>query len=629
MQGRLRLLLAAVSIVGLVAASLPLTSAGAGHVPNDEHSDNMERLFNMPNGREGTLPGTNSDFAFWGDRAYAANYGSLRIFDISNPADPTLISDTLCLGPQNDVSVWDSDDDGEADLLFVSTDSPMTDPTCTAALSTSGASADTWEGIKVFDISDETAPDLIASVPLDCGSHTHTLYPWTHPVSEKEYVYLLNSSYPLGVGAVTTGILADATQTPMRRAGEKNDGTDCLEPEPGEARQNGVHDKISIVRVDLDAPETADDRTAHPSGTGWSYTNVIERPLDGATRKTVRTSGARHFTFSGCHDINFFVALKLAVAACWEEGQFWDMSDRLNADGSLNTPGPENPKFLRRVRNNEVSDLFHSATFTWDGKYVALEDEAGGGGDDRCRDPEDLQGRMWLYSVKGARLISSFKIPRAQPPFANCTAHNYNFIPTTDGQYIMASAWYQGGTSMIDFTNVKKPKEVGFYDANSPLTEGGPNVVSNAWSSYWYNGYVHVNDINRGYEVYEFDEPGMTATAQTLGWLNPQTQHDLIAQTYTNASKITLNKNRKRWSGKVSSRDDRCESGRTVRLKKMREGRRDKTVRTTTTNETGAYRMRYKANKGRYYAQVARMQFAEDINTVVCQGARSRTIRVR
>ena len=623
MRRRLRLLLAIVSIVGLVIASLPNTPAAASHVPDDEHSNNLTRLFSSPKSD------TNSDLAFWGNRAYVANYLAFRIFDITNPAAPVLISETPCPGPQNDISVWDSDDNGSADLLFLSTDSARTDGTCTSTAATGGAANPaSWEGIKVFDISNEEAPTLIASVPLDCGSHTHTLYPWTHPVTGKDYVYLLNSSYPLGPAAVTTGIAADPNQIPPRAAGEKNDGTDCLEPEAGEARQGGVHDKISIVRVDLDAPETADDRTPSTSGTGWTYANVIERPLDGATWKTIRTISGRHYTFTACHDINVFVERKLAVGACWAEAQFWDMSDRLNSDGTLNTPGPENPKFLRRIRNQEISDLFHSATFTWDGKYVALEDEAGGGGDDRCRDPEDLQGRMWFYSVKGARLMSSFKIPRAQEPFANCTAHNYNFLPTTDGQYIMTSAWYQGGTSMIDFTNVRNPKEVGFYDANSPITLGGPNVKSNAWSSYWYNGYVHVNDISRGYEVYDFNAPAMIATSQTLDWLNPQTQHDLIAQTYQRSSKISLSRNRSRWSGRVSSDEAGCLAGRTVNLKKVRPGRPARTVGTTTTDGNGAFRLRHRADGGRYYANVRRSQFAEGINTVICGAAQSRRIRV-
>jgi LVIVD repeat len=604
MRGRLRLLLAVISIMSLFAALFPLTFAGAQVA---DESENMTRLFGSPRA------GTNSDLAFWGDRAYVGNYEAFRIFDISDPTAPTLISETPCPGPQNDISVWDGDGDGSADLLFLSTDSPRTNDGCASA-ATRADNPDSWEGIKIFDISDEEAPALVASVPLDCGSHTHTVYP---SPTDDNILYLYNSSYPLGDAAVTTKIEADTTQVPMRRAGEKNDGTDCLEPEPGEAKPNGVHDKISIVRVLLNAPETADDRVPHESGTGWTYTHVIERPLDGATRKTDRTSAGRHFTFSACHDINFFVELEMAAAACWDEGQFWDMSN------------PEAPDFLRRVRNNEVSDLFHSATFTWDGKYVAFEDEAGGGGDDRCRDEDDLQGRMWFYRVKGARLVSSFKIPRPQEKPQTCTAHNYNFIPTNDGKYVMASAWYQGGTSMIDFTDVENPEEVGFYDANSPIVDGGPNVISNAWSSYWYNGYVHVNDISRGYEVYSFDRPDLTANAQTLDWLNPQVQHDLIAQTYRFASRITLNKNGKRWSGRVSSEDERCVAGRTVRLKKARTGRPDLTVRTTTTNETGGYRVRYKANKGRYYAQVARSSFAEDINTVVCQGARSRTIRVR
>jgi hypothetical protein len=606
MRGRLRLLLAAISIMSVLAALVPAT---AGAQVADDESQNMTRLFNSPKAS------VNSDLAFWGDRAYVANFDGFRIFDLTDPAQPELVLDFTCPGSQNDISVWDSDGDGSADLLFLSTDSARTNDGCASTAAPTGASDPTsWEGIKIFDISNEMAPQLVASVPLDCGSHTHTVYP--HPTDDN-ILYLYNSSYPLGATAVTTGIAADPAMNPPRAAGERNNGTDCLEPEAGEARPSGVHDKISSVRVLLDAPETADDRTSNAPATGWTYTNVIERPLDGATRKTTRTSGGRHFTFSACHDINFFVELELAAGACWDEGQFWDVSD------------PENPDFLRRVRNNEVSDIFHSATFTWDGKYVAFEDEAGGGGDDRCRDPEDLQGRMWFYRVKGARLVSSFKIPRPQEKGQVCTAHNYNFIPTNDGKYIMASAWYEGGTSMIDFTDVENPVEVGFYDANSPIVGGGPNVSSDVWSSYWYNGYVHVNDISRGYEVYSFDRPDLTANAQTLAWLNPQVQHELIAQTYTVGSRITLNKNRKRWSGTVFSDDERCVAGRTVRLKKARRGRADKVVQTTTTGEAGGYSMRHKANAGRYYAKLVRSQFAEDINTVVCQGDRSRTIRVR
>ena len=53
-----------------------------------------------------------------------------------------------------------------------------------------------WEGIRVFDIENPRAPQQIATVYQDCGSHTNTLLP--NPRGKSMYV--LNSSYPLGEG---------------------------------------------------------------------------------------------------------------------------------------------------------------------------------------------------------------------------------------------------------------------------------------------------------------------------------------------------------------------------------------------------------------------------------------------
>ena len=77
-------------IVFALAASM-LGSAGpasAGH-NQDQHSDNMSLVSATPN----ATGGTNSDLAFWGDRAYAGNYDGFRIFDVSDPASPELLTD--------------------------------------------------------------------------------------------------------------------------------------------------------------------------------------------------------------------------------------------------------------------------------------------------------------------------------------------------------------------------------------------------------------------------------------------------------------------------------------------------------------------------------------------------------
>jgi len=49
----------------------------------------------------------NSDLAFWGDYAFNGNYDGFRIVDISDGQDPVEISHTRCQGNQGDIVVWD------------------------------------------------------------------------------------------------------------------------------------------------------------------------------------------------------------------------------------------------------------------------------------------------------------------------------------------------------------------------------------------------------------------------------------------------------------------------------------------------------------------------------------------
>jgi RTX calcium-binding nonapeptide repeat (4 copies) len=489
----MKLILPTVLAVGLFGGMVP---ASATHNA-DAHSPNLTLVDNDPQGAF-----TNSDLAFWGNRLYAGNYGGFRIFNLTNPANPALITDYSCPGPQNDISVWNNDNDAAADLLFLSVDSPRTSPACGAGGSRLAAPFPTnpneWEGVRIFDINDETAPVPLAMVPTDCGSHTHTLVPGKGANAGNLYIYV--SSYPLGKAAVTTDL-----SPPVR-----NDGTECVEPEPpgpGVPGGNGrLHNKISIITVPLSGPIT------YP-GT----VTVTERALEGSTVWTHRTAddgfgNQRSYDFTGCHDISVFVELDIASASCWREAQFWDITD------------PLTPDFLRRIRNDqEVDTLFHSTTFTWDGSYVALEDEAGGGGDDRCRDPNDAQGRILFYNFS-ARKLGDFKIPRPQPKSDTCTAHLYNFVPQTDNRDVLVSAWYEGGTSVADTTQPAQAKEFGFYDAHTPPGD------SDAWSSYWYNGFIYVNDIVRGLDTLSLND-ARVENAVTLPSLNPQTQISLIPQT--------------------------------------------------------------------------------------------------
>ena len=161
MRFAFRLAVAVVVTLGL------LTGTAAAQV----QSRRMQPLFQSPNSR------TNSDLAFWGDYAFQGYYDAetagtdsgVRIFDISNPADPVEVKDFKCDGQQNDPILWDRNGSGIPDLMLLAVDRTMESPECGAARATdaTGARFDAkptgWEGVRVFEMSDD--PDDPFAVP--------------------------------------------------------------------------------------------------------------------------------------------------------------------------------------------------------------------------------------------------------------------------------------------------------------------------------------------------------------------------------------------------------------------------------------------------------------------------------
>ena len=120
-----------------------------------------------------------SDLAFWGNRVYQGNWHGFRIIDVSNPAAPVEVLDYEGCGPettgQGDIVVWDTDNVGNADLLVWARNSAANaTSTCDGDLEGLG-----FEGIHIFDISNDADPDRIASVLTENGTHTLTAVPDT------------------------------------------------------------------------------------------------------------------------------------------------------------------------------------------------------------------------------------------------------------------------------------------------------------------------------------------------------------------------------------------------------------------------------------------------------------------
>jgi hypothetical protein len=199
---------------------------------------------------------------------------------------------------------------------------------------------------------------------------------------------------------------------------------------------------------------------------------------------TQRTSATNR-----CHDITAYPDIGLAAGACSGNGILLDIRD------------PANPVRVAEVVDPNFS-YWHSATFNNDGTKVVFTDEWGGGTAPRCRasDPATWGANaIFTYEDGALELAGYYKLPVPQTDTENCVAHNGSLIPVP-GRDIMVQGWYQGGLSVIDFTDPANPVEIAFFD-RGPLSDE-LLVTGGYWSAYWYNGHIFGADIQRGLDVF-------------------------------------------------------------------------------------------------------------------------------
>ena len=71
------------------------------------------------------------------------------------------------------------------------------------------------------------------------------------------------------------------------------------------------------------------------------------------------------------------------------------------------------------------------------------------------------------------------------------------------GRDLLIQAWYQGGLTLIDFSDSSNPKEIAFFD-RGPINTPNPTGLNlgGLWSTYWYNGYIYGSEIARGFDTF-------------------------------------------------------------------------------------------------------------------------------
>src|SRR2546429_380268 len=425
----------------------------------------------MPNAMKLVLAGlgfANSDIAFQGNHLFLGNFYGVNIYDISNPAKTGLLTSMICPGGQGDVSVYKN-------LMFMSVEmtngridcgaqgfppNPPPPPGQENQQRLPAAQKDRFRGVRIFDITDIKSPKQVAAVQTCRGSHTHTLV--VDP-NDKNNVYIYVSG------------------TSFVRQNEELAGCSGGAPEEN---PNTALFRIDIIKVPLAAPQNAavvnsprlfmDPRTGAMAGLMSGETHGKDKPTP----------------TNQCHDITVYSAIGLAAGACSGNGILLDIKD------------PANPKRVDAVNDPNYA-YWHSASFSNDGKKVVFTDEWGGGLSARCRanDPNKW-GADAIFNLKDNKLsfASYYKLPAAQGDSENCVAHNGSLIPVP-GRDIEVQAWYQGGISVMDFTDAEHPVEIAYFD-RGPI-DPKMLVLGGDWSAYWYNGHIYASEIARGLDIFE------------------------------------------------------------------------------------------------------------------------------
>ena len=256
----------------------------------------------------------------------------------------------------------------------------------------------------------------------------------------------------------------------------------CVGDVPGDQR-------TALFRIDVVEIPLADPSKSRIIDSPAVFADPKTGNLAGLWRGGAHGEGTQETSVTNqCHDITVFPTRDLAAGACSGNGIIFDISN------------PRKPKRIDAVVDPGFA-YWHSATFNNDGTKVLFTDEWGGGGRPRCRaqDPRNW-GADAFYDIVNGKLVQRghYKLPAAQTDVENCVAHNGSIIPVP-GRDIFVQAWYQGGISVIDFTNSAQPQEIAYFDRGPVDKE--ELVLGGFWSAYWYDGKIYGTEIVRGLDV--------------------------------------------------------------------------------------------------------------------------------
>jgi hypothetical protein len=303
--------------------------------------------------------------------------------------------------------------------------------------------------------------------------------------------------------------------------------------------------RLDVIRVPLAHPEQAEVVTGARIFTGLS---PAPRAASRPDRRAARAASAAPGNPAppppaptgprNCHDVTAYPAMHLLAGACASYGLLVDIS---------------NP--LKPVRLDAISDtnfsLWHTAVFSNDGKRVVFTDEWGGGTGPMCQATSMMEmGGNTILTIDAKRKYTQhayFKIPTAQTAQENCVSHNGGLIPVP-GRDIMVQGWYQGGVSVMEFTDPDRPRELAYFDrgpidaappapdsAAAPGARRMSGTIGGSWGAYWWNGRIYSSELDRGFDILALEPSDLLSANEIaaaklvhLEQYNPQSQPKIV-----------------------------------------------------------------------------------------------------
>jgi hypothetical protein len=521
-------------IVSMTAPSPdPRIGLSAGRWDAGQAAWNMRMISTTPPS-EASAGATHSDLAFVSKYAIQGNYNGFEIWDISKPEKPVLANAYTCPASQNDVSVF-------RNLLFMSSEATNSRQDCQFGGVPEPTSENRVRGIRIFDITDVANPKLVTSVQTCRGSHTHTVV--TQP-GDRNNVYI----YVSGTAGVRPGTeLSGCKDGPRDDPNSSRFRLEVIKvplAKPAAAAvvsSPRIFNNLPVAprndeRAKQDAADRAAAQAAQAAQRGGAGGQGGQQPGQGGQRGQGGQAGqggqrgqggqagqdgqrgqggqgqpgqaaaggrgnapATPATPTGpnqCHDISVYPEIGLAGGACAGLGLLLDIKD------------PANPYRIDMAGDANMS-FWHSATFNNDGTKVLFSDEWGGGGQPRCRATDKPEwGANALFTIENKNLVfqSYYKLPAPQSAQENCVSHNGSLIPIP-GRDVMVQAFYQGGITVFDWTDIRRPVEIAYFD-RGPI-DATRMVMAGSWSAYWYNGLIVSSEIARGLDIYELLPSGL------------------------------------------------------------------------------------------------------------------------